>query len=291
MKCIANAVLFPSFVALFAIAWSQGTNVNSDQRLHGLPVKLKALPDLALVEAAKDLTSLQRTEVLLTWLVEEHRNPSPTQPGANGAPIDSAYVEAQIVQSLIGGQGDLKAAWWLANSARLRSIHVRRAMFLSLGGTDHREVVNSLLDTARNDSNPHFRALAVIWLGGKDDPRISKVLEDALNDPYVLRYENSHSRLADPITRVRTWRPVREAAEEAIRNRDAGLHKDPTRTASRRSALERLTTGLDTFARTNKTILNQLLSVGNLGASPRAGAPLTFSITHNSGDRGCWQSR
>ena len=245
---------------LYAIAVGAVLTLGQAQEktVFGLPVRLRSLVDLSLLDP-KTLTEQQKTEVLLTWLVEENARPSgPTQ--GFGGPIDSGYILAQIVRAM--HRTDDKAILWLATSPRLRSSFVRTPLNLAIGRLAIPSVVDSLLHTTLNDSNPHYRALAAMWLYEHDNPRVDSVLQAALKDSFALMIP-MHLDPSDSGATTRVWRPVVEAAEQSIKNRDRGAYLEPERVAKRSKELADVLEGYDGYVRTNRAYLERLLAIAN----------------------------
>lgn len=214
------------FLVVVAVLLGNGSATESDiaprkaQRqpatVHGLPTKIKGLSDLYLLDQAKDLKAVQKTEVLLTWFVEERRRPTPTSTGLGGGPVDSNYIQTQISQ-MLAGDGDLRAMKWLATSPKLRSSAVRHALFISLNDVQDDRGRIALLDTLMNDPNPYMRERAAVGLGYWKHDDVIFALRNALSDPYFVTYEPTHIGLGQQ-PGLQTFRPVRRAAAEALRN-------------------------------------------------------------------------
>ncbi len=67
--------------------------------VYGLRPRLTSLTDLNPLLNAGTLSMAQRTEVLVAWLAQERRCPSPVNLGLGGD-IDSGYIQAQIIKAL-----------------------------------------------------------------------------------------------------------------------------------------------------------------------------------------------
>jgi hypothetical protein len=229
-----------------------------EKTVFGLPARLRSLTDLSLLDP-KTLTEQQRTEVLLTWLVEEKARPSKPSEGFGGT-INSEYILAQIVRAM--HRTDDKAILWLATSPRLRSGFVRTSLNLAIGRLAIPSVVDSLLHTTLNDPNPQYRALAAMWLYEHDDPRIDSVLQAALEDTFA-RTIPMHVDPTNSGATTRVWRPVVEAAQQSIKNRQRGTYLEPERAAQRAKELADVQAGYDDFVHANRAYLERLLAIAN----------------------------
>ena len=155
------------------------------------------------------LTRPQWTEVLLTWLAEERNNPTPTATGLGGGPIDSSYIQVQIIKGL-GDQGSPLVLGTLVASPDLNDEGIRDALHLALarmGAKGQGPAVRRLL--AHPD--PQFRALAVECCYDIGLKEALPDLQTALQDPYSESFVSIHEGLVK-------FYPVRRLAKETIRN-------------------------------------------------------------------------
>lgn len=179
-----------------------------DARLiHGLPPRMRSLTDLTpICDAKTTLTSLQRTEVLINWLVEEKRKPSPTSTGLGGGPIDTNYIQEQLVLS-IGLYGDPLATQWLhSNSPNSR---LRGDLVVALGIMGDASQVSNLRQILISSQNPYLRRLSTRALQQLGAVEAIPDLERACTDPFVLDLANNRTGAA-------VTYPVREAASGAL---------------------------------------------------------------------------
>ena len=224
-----------------------------------LPNKLRTLQDLALVEEAQSLSKLEKTEVLLRWLIEERRHPTPVEPGITGGPVGSFYIQRQILECM-GDKGEPRASLWLVRTRKLPA-SLRRILAMLTDDLSDPQSLSEILTTLGEDPNPYLRAYAARELYYWDDPAVESALEHALEDTFVLQYQSIEGTMQHPDGRV-TWRPVVEVAEETLRNRHS---KDfcPTSAHVRDRALshQRRLEGYEEFVREQKAELQRLLAI------------------------------
>ncbi len=199
---------------------------------YGLPAHLRDLTDLLLLEddppqaagatqadgsevpslpPMKRFTAPQKTEVLLSWLAAERKNPSPTTTGLGGGPIGTDYIQAQLVKGL-AADGDRLALEWVLSSKSLKDEGLRDAVRLALGGMGDQGQIPALERILLKNPNPYFRAIAVDDLSLLDSAASLPVLERALEDDYSETFA-SHTHGG----KVVTLYPVREAAAQTIK--------------------------------------------------------------------------
>jgi hypothetical protein len=131
----------------------------SERGLYGLPARLRSLADLGLVARNRDLTPLQKTEVEIAWLVEERRVASPTTRGLGGGPIDSDYIQRQLIVCL-GVDGDPGALDLLLNSGEFEDQGIRDALCLALAFNGDKRQIQPLIAMLKSDPSPGHRYLA-----------------------------------------------------------------------------------------------------------------------------------
>lgn len=238
MKSVPFAVCLAAFIAASSPLGLQAQPQAPAQRgvaqavFHGLPARLRDLNDLRLlkddapqaaIEALADapeapgpppkerFTAPQKTEVLLSWLRAERRDPSPTTTGGGGGPIDSGYIQAQLVKKL-EVEGDPRAVEWVLSSRDLKDEGLRDAMRLVLGFKGDRSQVHDLERILLKNPNPDFRSIAAEDLGLLGSASSLPALERALGDEYPLTFA-SHSHGGEVVT----LHPVRQVVAETIR--------------------------------------------------------------------------
>ncbi len=226
------------------------------------PAKLHHLYDLAQFDSDHTSSVLDKTEVLLRWLVEERRHPTPVEPGITGGPIDSYYIQRQIIETMVG-QADARALRWLAKQGGISS-ELRRVLLLQMNDHENPATLEATLNTLLHDPNPYLRAYAARSLNDWDGEVAEQALEIAANDPFVLEYRSAHHLPQDPNPEpaVRRWYPVREMAREALRNRasEDGCPTSPHRlewVADR----QKLFQGYEDFVREHQAELQRLLAI------------------------------
>src|SRR5688572_25647273 len=84
---------------------------------YGYPRILRDLTDLTPIIYRKDASRIQKTEVLLSWLIQELNAPRQTATGLGGGPVTSAYVRVQLIKGL-AVYGDTLALEWLTSSSQ-----------------------------------------------------------------------------------------------------------------------------------------------------------------------------
>lgn len=182
--------------------------------LYGLPTRMRNLTDLTPIIDRQDLTSLQKTEVLLAWLGQERSDPSPTTTGLGGGPIDSSYIQAQMIKGL-GTLGDPQAIDWLLSNPQVTDESLRNACRLALGLMGDQRQIPMLVKILREDPDANYRTLAVEDLNVLGAAQALPDIERALQDRYSVTFDHMHKG------RI-TFYPVREAATAALR-----VLKDP----------------------------------------------------------------
>lgn len=173
---------------------------------YGLPAKHDGLPLVEFYEATH-LTPVQRTEVLIIWLVREHQDPIPTGRGVGGGEITSGYRQVQLIAEL-ADKGDALALRTLSVDRKIEP-WLRDCVRLALSGMYDRSQASSLIRILKESKEGEFRADAAILLGVLRTREAIPVLEKALTDPYSAEAGNCFEG---------TWTayPVREAAKKAL---------------------------------------------------------------------------
>ena len=174
--------------------------------LFGMPNRLTGSNDWKKL-APLPLTA--QTEVMLAWLVEERREPTPTYKGLGGGPIDTDYTQAQIVHSL--ASGDPRVLRWLVRSDRVRSSEMKAILGLALAMSGDKTAKPHILKALSSNKNPWLREKAATFLGEWPDDETVEALKAALDDPYHIQFE----RTLDTVEVVDKY-PVREAAEHTL---------------------------------------------------------------------------
>lgn len=182
---------------------------------YGLSGKLTNLTDLGPVLRRPDLTSTQRTEVLVSWLVEERQHPSRVTQGLGGGDIDSGYIQAQIVKAL-AEVGDLLMIDGLTESLsgppETADPTVVDALILAVGLMGDRSKIPGITDILATHREGFFRTLAAEALGSLGATEVKPTLEKALADSFAVM--GGAGDIGGPRKLVY---PVREAAEVALR--------------------------------------------------------------------------
>lgn len=177
--------------------------------------RMQNLTDLTPLLERKDLTPVQRTEILLMWLAEERRKPSETRTGLGGGDIDSGYIQIQIVKALFE-VGDRAVLEWIAIAPQITDQGIRDAVSLALGIMGDRRQAPTLLNILRTHPIGHFRAEAAQILGSLGVVEARAVLQRAKQDEFAVKAGNS-------LRGIYTSHPVSEAAERALRMLDSDV--------------------------------------------------------------------
>lgn len=203
-------VLFSIVTLFMVISLSAPQQAHAQQTLYGLPARMRDLSDLELTDT-NTLTPPQKTEVILSWLVEERNHPSPTTQGTGGSPIDSDYLQAQIVKDL-EVWGDPNAVGWVLSSTSLKDEGLRDIMVLVLGSMGDRSQLPKIESIMQDNPNPYLRAIAAEDLGLLGSVSSIPVLEKAAKDPFFLTFASeSHGG------KVIDFYPVRQVAGETLK--------------------------------------------------------------------------
>ena len=203
---VTQALLVSLFTMLMLGA---ATARQSRPDTYGLPAKLSSLTDLNLILYAKNLTPAKATEVLIIWLVRERAEPHPKTTGLGGGDITSGYIQAQLIKGLTE-EGDVLALRNMSVDQKLEP-WLRDSMRLALGNMYDRSQASSLIRILEQNKEGEMRALAAAALGSLGIEEAVPALKKALHDGYSVTAGNSFDR-------IHTSYPVRERAEEALRN-------------------------------------------------------------------------
>jgi HEAT repeat protein len=204
--CISAVSAAMTILAYLVCAQSVGASL-VEPSAYGLPNRLGRLSDMTPLYERADLTPEQRTDVLLYWLNEERREPSPPTQGAGGS-IDSGYIQAQVVKAL-GELGDPLLLSRYASDTSTLDAMIRDAVQLALAWMYDARQVPNLIRILESSSEPDYRALAATALGSMRATEAVPVLEAALDDVFSRTAEGC---LEGP----RLLYPVREAARGAL---------------------------------------------------------------------------
>lgn len=169
--------------------------------VEGIPPRLTELSDLKKVMDPKSpLTPGQKTSLLLSWLAQERRRPSPTSVGKGGFDIDSGYLQAQILQVLT-----ISANPALLDQlgSRLRDPGLRDSMHLALAMMRDRRQVQPLVGILQRSREPYLRWRAAQSLGGLGSQAAVPALKRALEDPFRLTSHGGGSKAGTVIYPVR----------------------------------------------------------------------------------------
>jgi hypothetical protein len=197
-------------LALIGVLLSSG--VQAQNSPESFSPKLRSLTDLTPLLERKDLTALQRSEVLLMWLAEERRQPTKTFMGLGGE-ITSGYIQVQIIKGFYE-LGDAAVVEWIANAPQVADQGIRDGMCLALGIMGDRKQAPALLRILRTHPIGDFRALAAETLGYLGIEEAKGALQQAMQDPFTVKSGGHHSDL-------HTAYPVRKRAERALTALDA----------------------------------------------------------------------
>ena len=184
-------------------------SVHAQQSLYGRPARLRSLADLNLLEG-NDLATSQKTEVLLSWLAEERDNPSPTTAGHGGGPIDTDYLQAQIIKAL-ETKGDPLAVGWVSASTSVKDQSTRDGMRLVLGFMGDKGQIPAMEKILTSNTNPYFRAMAAENLGLLGAVFSIPTLKSARKDAFSVSFASEQNE-----GKLTTFYPVRQVVEETI---------------------------------------------------------------------------
>ena len=203
-------VLFSIVVLFMVVSLYAPQQAHAQQTLYGLPTRIRDLGELELTTTS-DLTLPQKTEIILSWLAEERNHPSPTTRGTGGSPINSNYIQAQIVKNL-EVWGDPNAVGWVLASTSLKDEVLRDAMVLVLGSMGDQSQIAKIESIMLSNPNPYLRAIAGENLGLLGSVSSIPVLEKAAKDPFFQTFASeSHGG------KVIDFYPVRQVAGETLK--------------------------------------------------------------------------
>jgi hypothetical protein len=192
--------------ALAALALGVGRS-SAQPEQYGFPERLTDLTWLGPIEERKDLDSLEKTEVLVTWLIREQRDPSPTRQGLGGA-ITSGYIQAQIITALFT-QGDPLPLLEIASDAEAE-LAVKDAARISLGLMGDVGQIPDLIRILQDSPEGFYRAKAAEALGLLGASEAVPALRAALDDDFSVPGGSS-------ISEENLAYPVRQYATESLR--------------------------------------------------------------------------
>lgn len=210
-SAVAQALAVSLCAVLILVQTSGAAHVpKSTPDTYGLPAKLSDLTDLDLILYAKNLTPAKATEVLIIWLVRERAEPHPKTTGLGGGDITSGYIQAQLIKALTE-KGDVLALRSMSVDQKLEP-WLRDSARLVLGNMYDRSQASSLIRILEQNKEGEMRALAAGALGSLGIEKAVPALKKALQDDYSVTAGNSFHK------DIYTSYPVRETAEEALRN-------------------------------------------------------------------------
>lgn len=176
----------------------------------GLPEKLTTLTVLGDIAQRTDLGPFEYTEILVTWLIREYRDPSPTRKGLGG-PVDSGWILSNLIDALYV-KGDGLTIGEIAADPHSEPA-VRDAMCIVLGMKGDSSQVPRLISILQNASLPYWRARAAGALGTLGATEAVPALEKALEDEYVVEIWPD----VGPPEENNQFYPVRQRATESLR--------------------------------------------------------------------------
>lgn len=195
-------------VILSWLVWNCCTASGVDPVTYGLPGRLSNLTDLGPVLRRTDISSVQKTDILIVWLTEERRQPTPTSKGLGGGDVNSSYIQAQIVKALaeVGNPLTLRAI----DSDEKADANIRDGARMALCLMGDSTQIPKVIAILENGREPYFRATAAAALGGLRATEAIPALKRALSDDYAVTSGRIGSAPA-------TAYPVRRDAETALR--------------------------------------------------------------------------
>lgn len=206
-------------IALFALAvpsWGYMEPFIINPENYGLPKRMRGLTDFQLLyKNRKQRTSLEESKIVLTWMAEERKAPSPTTRGVGGGDITSGYIQAQMMIHLGYDASPLFMQKLADNSDIDPAMRDAARIILGLMGDAKQE--SALISILEKHSEPYFRAMSARALGVFGSINALPALKAALDDPYSVHAGRSCVRVPGTSDESITY-PVREAAKESIRN-------------------------------------------------------------------------
>ncbi len=198
-----TALVLVTIGSLGMLFWACAVAWGLEPEVHGLPARLSSLLDLGPVLRRTDLTSVEKTEVLILWLREERAHPSPTTKGIGGGDISSGYIQAQIVKSL-REVGDPLLLRSIASDGKADT-GIRDGACVALGLMGDSTQVGRLISVLRDSREPDLRATAAEALAVLGATQAIPVLKQALSDSFEGTSDKGKVY------------PVRRAAEVTLR--------------------------------------------------------------------------
>lgn len=197
---------------LIIVAWlfvptasSAGAQLTPDT--YGLLSRMPDLTWLDMRKTASELTSVQRTEVLVIWLIDERRHPRTRETGLGGGEITSGYIREQILKSFMG-YGSIPAIRQITSDRKVGR-DLQTEMRIVLGTLGDRTQIPLLTDILKRNPEPYYRCLAAESLGSMGATETIPTLKAALNDKYTAMMGNC----MEP---VHIGYPVRRSAQQSI---------------------------------------------------------------------------
>lgn len=224
--------------------------------LYGAPARLSTPDDWQKLAKLTDLTQLQVTEVILSWLIEERKKPRPTFTGYGGGPIDSDYTQAQIIHSF--ASADPKILTWLVRSGSIKSAPMQALLGMALAYTGDLSAKSYMIGALRSNPNPFLREKAAAFLTEWQGSDVVKALERAsATDPFHLRFEKAHGTPG-----IYDNYPVRVAAASSLAVLERGAKPNEWSEMRLANYNERMQ-GYDEFVEANKSDLKRLAKLVN----------------------------
>ena len=224
--------------------------------LYGAPARLSTPDDWQKLAKLTKLTKLQVTEVILSWLIEERKSPSPTITGMGGGPIDSDYTQAQIIHSF--ASADPKILTWLVRSGSIKSAPMQALLGMALAYTGDLSAKSYMIGALQSNPNPYLREKAALFLTEWQGSDVVEALERAAaTDPFHLRFEKAHGTPG-----IYDNYPVRVAAASSLAVLARGAKPNEwseMRLARYKEGME----GYDEFVKANKSDLERLAKLVN----------------------------
>ena len=170
-------------VILSWLVWSCCTASCINPETYGLPGKLSNLTDLGPIARRTDISSVHKTDILIVWLTEERRQPTPTSKGLGGGDVNSSYIQAQIVKALaeVGNPLTLRAI----SSDQKADANIRDGARLALALMGDSTQIPKVIAILGNGREPFFRATAAEALGSLRATEAIPALQRALLDGYT----------------------------------------------------------------------------------------------------------
>lgn len=208
--CLSSAVYLIATVLM--LAWPHAVRAADGPELYGLPGRLRTLPDTRLLLKEKNLQDSETAGVLLYWLAKERKTPSQPSQGLGG-PIDSEYIQVQLLQLL----GHFPQALEEALDVQGLDPGMHDAITIALGLSGDRRRTHDLIAILKTSSEGHFRVLAAEALGFNLQAKEAiPALRGALNDRYSVLMPPPDVRGPDDPDESYTVYPVRATVLAAL---------------------------------------------------------------------------